>query len=253
MDSANKVKKPRVKKAIVTTDESQVTAPAPAPATAPATAPTAPEPKKTRAPMTDEAKAAAAAKRAATKAAKVVEEPIAAPEPKTKKPRAPMSDEAKAAAAAKRAATKAAKASVEPEQAEQSQEQEQSKTKKPRAPMTDEAKAAAAAKRAATKAAKQANVGGGSSVAATAPAPPVKAPKGKKPTAAVEPVAGAVAASPKRLYELVDVEGAFFMVNTENQKAYRANLALDGDERALLDQQVGVFKDGEILPIFDDE
>jgi hypothetical protein len=66
--------------------------------------------RKPRAPMTEEAKAAMAAKRAATKAAAA--EPVASAveaEPKARKPREPLSDDAKAAMAAKRAATLAAK------------------------------------------------------------------------------------------------------------------------------------------------
>jgi hypothetical protein len=54
-------------------------------------------------------------------------------------------------------------------------------------------------------------------------------------------------------FELVDVDGGFYMVNKADQKAYRADLNKDGDERALLDQNVGIFKDGEILPIFDED
>ena len=54
-------------------------------------------------------------------------------------------------------------------------------------------------------------------------------------------------------YELVDVDGSFYMVHKPSQKAYRADLNHDGDERALLDQCVGVFQEGEILPVFDDE
>lgn len=150
---------------------------------------------------------------------------VTAPTAPTKKPRAPMTEEAKAAAAAKRAATKAAKASVTAVAATE-----------PTATEPTAAKAAKAVKVKEPKAAKE---------------PKAKAVKAKEPTAAK--AADAPAASPKRLYELVDVEGAFFMVSTVNQKAYRANLALDGDERALLDQQVGIFKDNEILPIFDDE
>ena len=59
--------------------------------------------RKPREPMTAEAKAAMAAKRAATLAAKPVEEK------KTRKPREPMSEDAKVAMAAKRVATLAAK------------------------------------------------------------------------------------------------------------------------------------------------
>jgi hypothetical protein len=73
-----------------------------------------------------------------------------------------------------------------------------------------------------------------------------------------EKVAAAVNAiekpvSPVRKFELVDVEDGFFMVHKDTQKVYRADLGQDGDNRALLDQQVGLFKDGEILPIFDDD
>jgi membrane-associated HD superfamily phosphohydrolase len=91
----------------------------PVPAPVPAPAPV--EEKKKRAPMTEEAKAAAKAKRAANAEAKkaaaaevpsvlepVVEAPV--PEPvEDKKKRAPMTEEAKAAAKAKRAANAEAK------------------------------------------------------------------------------------------------------------------------------------------------
>lgn len=96
--------------------------------------------RKPRDPMTEEAKAAMAAKRAATIAAKKAAGELVV---KARKPRDPMTEEAKAIMAAKRAATIAAKGAVE------------AKARKPREPMTDEAKAAMAAKRAATIAAKK--------------------------------------------------------------------------------------------------
>ena len=85
-------------------------------------------------------------------------------------------------------------------------------------------------------------------VAVEAPGAPVKAKKGaKKPVKAPTPV------EVEGDFELVDVDGGFYMVNKADQKAYRADLNKDGDERALLDQNVGIFKDGEILPIFDED
>jgi len=84
----------------------------------------------------------------------------------TRKKRAPMSDEAKAAMKAKRAATIAAKkAAPAPEPApapapappaEEPKSDDDKKPRKPRAPMSDEAKAAMKAKREATIAAKKA-------------------------------------------------------------------------------------------------
>ena len=82
---------------------------------------------------------------------------------KARKPRAPMSDEAKAAMKAKRAATIAAKATGAPAPAPapaaeepKSDTESDKKARKPRAPMSDEAKAAMKAKREATIAAKKA-------------------------------------------------------------------------------------------------
>ena len=82
---------------------------------------------------------------------------------KARKPRAPMSDEAKAAMKAKRAATIAAKAAAPapapapaPAAEEPKSDGESDKKRKPRAPMSDEAKAAMKAKREATIAAKKA-------------------------------------------------------------------------------------------------
>ena len=43
------------------------------------------------------------------------------------------------------------------------------------------------------------------------------------------------------------------MVHKTTQRAYRADLNEDGDKRALLDQDVGIFKGGEILPVFEDD
>jgi len=75
----------------------------------------------------------------------------------TRKKRAPMSDEAKAAMKAKRAATIAAKkAAPAPAPAEEPKSDDDKKPRKPRAPMSDEAKAAMKAKREATIAAKKA-------------------------------------------------------------------------------------------------
>jgi hypothetical protein len=54
-------------------------------------------------------------------------------------------------------------------------------------------------------------------------------------------------------FTLVEVDGSFFMVHNDSQKVYRANLDKEGDDRAEMDQQAGLFKDGEILPIFDDD
>jgi len=79
----------------------------------------------------------------------------------TRKKRAPMSDEAKAAMKAKRAATIAAKKAAPapapaPAPAEEPKSDDDKKPRKPRAPMSDEAKAAMKAKREATIAAKKA-------------------------------------------------------------------------------------------------
>jgi hypothetical protein len=83
-----------------------------------------------------------------------------------RKKRAPMSDEAKAAMKAKRAATIAAKAAAAPAPAPAAEEpkpeepksdtESEKKARKPRGPMSDEAKAAMKAKREATLAAKKA-------------------------------------------------------------------------------------------------
>ena len=102
-----------------TQQETTITVPVvPSPVPAPVPAPV--EEKKKRAPMTEEAKAAAKAKRAANAEAKKaapaevpsvlepVPEPVAAPV-EDKKKRAPMTEEAKAAAKAKRAANAEAK------------------------------------------------------------------------------------------------------------------------------------------------
>jgi hypothetical protein len=62
-----------------------------------------------------------------------------------------------------------------------------------------------------------------------------------------------VTKSPEYEYELTDtVKGGFFMIHKVTKRAYRADLNQDGDKRALLDQDAGLFKDGDILPIFDD-
>jgi len=130
--------------------------------------------------------------------------------------------------------------------------------------MTEEQKAAMAEKRKATLAAKKGTVDEASAPAeeATAAEPKAKGKgKGKKAAAAAAEekkpakapkVKAPAAESPVRMYELVDVDDGFFMVHKTTQKVYRADLGQDGDARALLDQQVGLFKDGEILPIFDD-
>ena len=103
-----------------TEQETTITVPV-VPTQAPVPAPVVPvEEKKKRAPMTEEAKAAAKAKRAANAEAKKavpaevpsVLEPVPAPVPapvEEKKKRAPMTEEAKAAAKAKRAANAEAK------------------------------------------------------------------------------------------------------------------------------------------------
>jgi hypothetical protein len=108
---------------------------------------------------------------------------------KERKKRAPMTEEAKAAMAAKRAATKAAKTGAPlPESAPTSDGEEavasdagSQKERKKRAPMTEEAKAAMKAKREATKAAKAGGGGGGDGPAASA----VPEPEADKP----EPIA----------------------------------------------------------------
>jgi hypothetical protein len=73
----------------------------------------------------------------------------------------------------------------------------------------------------------------------------------KNKKAILEPVDRPI--SPPKAFRMIEVDGSFFMVNITTQKVYRANLDKDGDERATLDQAAGLFKDGEILPIFDDE
>jgi hypothetical protein len=59
--------------------------------------------------------------------------------------------------------------------------------------------------------------------------------------------------APERYFKIVNVDDGFYMVHKLSHKAYRADLNEHGDKRALLDQQVGVFMDGNIMPIFDDE
>jgi hypothetical protein len=102
-----------------------------------------------------------------------------------------------------------------------------------------------AAKRKATLAAKAEVV--------TPPAAEPKEPGAPKKTkkAILEPVDKPV--SPPKAYRMIEVDGSFFMVHIETQKVYRANLDKDGDDRATLDQAAGLFKDGVILPIFDDD
>jgi hypothetical protein len=112
--------------------------------------------RKPRAKLTDEQKAANAAKRAEKKAASASEAPSAEEDEapageKTRKPRAKLTDEQKAANAAKRAEKKAASASEAPSAAEDEAPAGE-KTRKPRAKLTDEQKAANAAKRAEKKA-----------------------------------------------------------------------------------------------------
>ncbi len=126
-----------------------------------------PKVRKPRAPLTEEAKAAMAAKRNATIAAKQAAagvEPAADAEsaeaqPKVRKPRAPMTEEAKAAMAAKRKATLAAKQSGDEPMADAGAAAQptdvqpaaaQLKVRKPRVPLTEEARAIMAAKRKAT-------------------------------------------------------------------------------------------------------
>ena len=105
--------------------------------------------------------------------------------------------------------------------------------------MSDEAKTAAVAKRKATMEAKKAS---GSEADE-----PKELKAKRKVKAEVE------AAAPEFEYELTDtVSGGFFMVHKVTKRAYRADLNMDGDKRALLDQDAGLFKDGEILPIFDE-
>ena len=167
-----------------------------------------------------------------------------------------MTDAAKAAMAAKRAATLVAKLPVIEPSATEPSATDEKKARKPREKMTDAAKAAMAAKRAATLAAK---------VPATDPAPTAEqkvvtppAVKPKVPGAPkknkkeiLEPVDKPT--SPPKSYHMIEVDGSFFMVHNDTQKVYRANLDKEGDERAQLDQAAGLFKDGEILPIFDDD
>ena len=122
-----------------------------------------------------------------------------------------------------------------------------------------------AAKRAATLAAKQG--------LAPAPAPKEEEDKAATPPAVkgkkaapgapkknkkelMEPVDKVVKDKPLSLpkaYTMIEVDGSFFMVHNDTQKVYRANLDKEGDDRAELDQAAGLFKDGEILPIFDED
>jgi hypothetical protein len=67
------------------------------------------------------------------------------------------------------------------------------------------------------------------------------------------PADGDAPPSPVRHYTLVEVDGALYMVHKTSQKCYASDMNKDDDDRALLDQHVGLYKDGEILPIFDDE
>jgi hypothetical protein len=180
---------------------------------------------------------------------------------------------------AKRAATVAAKkALVEASGAVEAVKASETKVRKPREKMTEEQKAAMKAKRQATIAAKKdapapapapadadadAPVeeapkpkGKGRKAKATTPPPvgnielPPAPKKGKKRTAAeAEPKA----ASPPTFYEMAEVDDALFMVHKESKKAYRVDMNETGDARALLDQQVGLFQDGEILPVYDEE
>jgi hypothetical protein len=55
-------------------------------------------------------------------------------------------------------------------------------------------------------------------------------------------------------YEMAQVDGSFYMIHKITQKAYRANLDMEDDERVLHDEQVGLFdkETGEILPVFDE-
>jgi len=205
---------------------------------------------------------------------------------KARKPREKMTDEAKAAMAAKRALTLAAKkgtaaapeaehpsvvaaktgGAIQPDQVPPAEDGK--KARKPREKMTETAKAAMAAKRAATLAAKNgiapalvptaAPVPEAEAVEPKATTPP--APKGKK-AAPGAPKKGKKEATPAedkpmsapKAFTLVEVDGSFFMVHNESQKVYRANLDKEGDDRAEMDQQAGLFKDGEILPIFDED
>jgi hypothetical protein len=80
-----------------------------------------------------------------------------------------------------------------------------------------------------------------------APGAPKKGKKRAQAEAAERP------ASPVAFYEMVEVDDALFMVHKESKKAYRVDMNETGDARALLDQQVGEFKDGEMLPVFDEE
>jgi hypothetical protein len=128
------------------------------------------------------------------------------------------------------------------------------KEKKARAPMSDEAKAAAAAKRKATLEAKKASASGSEAEAEVKAKAEPKAKAKAKAKAEPKVESKAEAKAPEYMYELTDtVSGGFFMVHKVTKRAYRADLNMDGDERALLDQDAGLFKDGEILPIFDED
>ena len=80
----------------------------------------------------------------------------------------------------------------------------------------------------------------------------VKKPKAKKTSEPQESLVELMK-SPVREYEMVDVDDTFFMIHKVTQKVYRADLSQDGDSRALVEQQVGLYKDGVILPIFDED
>ena len=54
--------------------------------------------------------------------------------------------------------------------------------------------------------------------------------------------------SPVAFYEMIEVDDTLFMVHKKSNKAYHVDINETGDERALLDQYVGQFKDGKILP-----
>jgi hypothetical protein len=213
--------------------------------------------------MAAKRQATLAAKKGLTEVKAAEEAAPAEAEVKARKPREKMTDEAKAAMAAKREATLAAKKGAKEVAVAIAAEivghgevpdakEDGKKARKPREKMTDEAKAAMAAKREATKAAKAAPADATTPPPAASGAKAPGAPKKGKKRAQAE-AAEPKPASPVTFYEMVEVDDALFMVHKESKKAYRVDMNETGDARALLDQQVGEFKDGEMLPVFDEE
>ena len=170
---------------------------------------------------------------------------------KSKKPKADAPTDDKAEDKPKTRAPKEPKADAPVDGDAPAEDKPKPKTRKPRVPKEPKADAP---------------------VDGDAPAEATDKPKTRKPRAPKEPKADApakksksntsvkdamepIAVSPSTEFEMTQVEGAFYMIHKVSLKAYRANLDKEDDERALLDEQVGVFdkESGAILPIFDDE